>query len=123
MSQLNPTPEALQALASSPDSGPVVMLNLLKFGGPGGRDAYLRYGAAVTPILAAIGARILYSGSAAELLIGDQTWDAVILVEYPSRQAFLRMISGPEYLAAHTERQRGLERTVLFATQPMASGR
>lgn len=118
MAQLNPTQEALQALANSPQTGPVVMLNLLKFGGPGGREAYLRYGAAVAPLLAAVGARVVYSGRASQLLVGDQTWDALILVEYPSRQAFLQMISTPQYLAAHAERERGLERTVLYATQP-----
>lgn len=122
MSQLNPTPMALRAVASNPETGPVVMLNLLKFSGPGGREAYRRYGEAVTPILAAIGARILYSGRAVELLVGDQTWDAVILVEYPSRQAFLQMIASPEYLMAHAEREHGLEATVLYATQPMAGG-
>ncbi len=89
---------------------------------PAGREAYLRYGAAVAPMLASIGARILYSGRATQLLVGEATWDAVILVEYPSRQAFLQMISTPEYLTAHAERERGLERTVLYATQPMAGG-
>ncbi len=119
MSAIVPNLAALQMLATSPDSGPVVMLNLLKFQGSEGATAYARYGAAVNPILKARGARILYLGRAAELLIGAETWDAIALVEYPSRQAFLDMIASPEYQAIHAQREQGLERTVLYATTPL----
>lgn len=51
------------------------------------------------------------------LLIGDptQSWDAVALVRYPSRQAFVDMVTAPEYQEVHIARERGLERTVLVA--------
>ena len=119
MSEIVPNLDALQALAASTESGPVVMLNLLKFQGSEGAASYARYGAAINPILAARGARILYMGRAAELLIGSESWDAIALVEYPSRQAFLDMIASPEYQAIHTHREQGLERTVLYATTPL----
>ena len=119
MQNILPNLEALQALGSSSDNGPVVMLNLLKFQGSAGAAAYARYGAAVNPLLTAHGACILYMGRAAELLIGSEPWDAVALVEYPSRQAFLAMIASPEYQAIHTHREQGLERTVLYATTPL----
>ena len=79
------------------DGGPVVMLNLLAFKPAGGEERYLEYGAAVAPLLEKAGGRIVFAGAAAPALIGEDGWDVVALVEYPSRQAFLEMIGSPEY--------------------------
>jgi len=122
MSSILPNDEALRALVSNPDAGKVVMLNLLKFKGKEGARAYDRYVENVSKILEARGARIVYSGKAAELLVGDETWDAIILVEYPSRKVFVEMVTSPEYQKAHVYREQGLERTVLYATSPMGEG-
>ena len=50
-------------------------------------------------VLEATGARVLWQGRADSLVIGgvDERWDVVVLVEYPSRQAFLEMVSSPGY--------------------------
>ena len=93
MSSIVPNDEALRALASNPDEGIIVMLNLLKFKGEEGARAYDRYMKNVSKILEARGARVVYAGNAAELLVGDETWDAIILVEYPSRKVFLEMVN------------------------------
>ncbi|WP_048155401.1 DUF1330 domain-containing protein [Methanosarcina sp. Kolksee] len=122
MSSILPNDEALRALVSNPDEGKVVMLNLLKFKGEEGARAYDRYVENVSKILEARGARIIYSGKAAELLVGDDTWDAIILVEYPSRKVFVEMVNNPEYLKVQVDREQGLERTVLYATSPMGEG-
>jgi len=119
MSSIVPNDEALRALASNLDEGIIVMLNLLKFKGEEGARAYDRYMKSVSKILEARGARVVYAGKAAELLVGDETWDAIILVEYPSRKVFLEMVNSPEYHKAHVDREQGLERTVLYATSPM----
>ena len=59
-------------------------------------------------------------GTGDQVLIGDveQDWDAVLLVEYPSRAAFIEMVSSPEYLEAHAHRERALERTIVIACTP-----
>jgi uncharacterized protein (DUF1330 family) len=119
MSSVIPTDEALCALASNPDEGRVVMLNLLKFKGEEGAKSYDRYAENVSKILEARGARIIYGGKATELLVGDETWDAILLVEYPSRKVFVEMVNNPEYLKVQVDREQGLERTVLYATSPM----
>jgi len=80
------------------DDGPVVMLNLLALRPDGGFDKYMEYGAAVAPLLEEIGGRPLYSARGGRALIGGgRVWDLVLLVEYPSRAAFLAMIGSPEY--------------------------
>ena len=120
MGSILPNPEALQTLMASPDEEPVVMLNLLKFKLDGGAEAYGRYADAVRELVEKRGGRIVYAGRAQELLIGEDTWDSIVLVEYPSRKVFLEMITSAEYQAAHGDREAGLERTVLYATKPIA---
>ena len=119
MSSIVPNDEALRALASNPDEGVVVMLNLLKFKGEEGARAYDRYAEITSKMLEARGARVVYAGHAAELLVGDETWDAILLVEYPSRKVFLEMVNSPDYRAGHVYREQGLERAVLYVTSPM----
>ena len=122
MSNISPSPQALAALAANPDNGPVVMLNLLKFKRGGGSKAYARYSDAFKTVLESRGGRFLYLGRAAELLVGEQTWDAVALVEYPSRKVFLEVTATDEYASMHAFRVEGLERTVLYATTPRTPG-
>jgi uncharacterized protein (DUF1330 family) len=126
MSSIVPNPEQFQKFAADPTPGPVVMLNLLKFraraeGEAGsGADAYARYGDAVTKMLIARGGRVLFAGRPTQVLIGDAAdlWDAIALVEYPSRAAFIEMVSSAEYQQVHAHREAGLERTALIACAP-----
>jgi uncharacterized protein (DUF1330 family) len=94
-----PNEEGFADLTSRLDEGPVTMLNLLAFKPDGGRERYLEYGVAVTPLLEKAGGRLVFQGQAAPVVLGDRSWDLVLLVEYPTRQAFLDMISSAEYQA------------------------
>ncbi len=86
------------------------MLNLLSFKPDGGRARYEEYGAAVAPLLEEIGGRIVFVSEAALPLLGDDSWDMVALVEYPTRQAFLDMIGSSEYQAIGHLRTEGSKR-------------
>jgi uncharacterized protein (DUF1330 family) len=121
---IGPTKEQIQALLDSDLEAPVVMLNLLKFaeraGGDGaqsGRDSYTRYGDRVRSMLEQTGARILWQGRADSVVIGGDAddWDAVILVEYPSRKAFIDMTSSPKYEEVSKDRTAGLADSRLIA--------
>ncbi len=81
------------------DEGPVTMLNLLSFKPDGGRERYMEYGEAVVPLLEKAGGRVVFQGAAAPVVLGEESWDLVLLVEYPTRRAFLEMIQSPEYQA------------------------
>ena len=65
----------------------------------------------------ATGGKVLWMGKVDQTLIGpvDETWDAIALVQYPSRKAFIEMTSTKDYDAAHEHRASGLERTVVLA--------
>jgi uncharacterized protein (DUF1330 family) len=127
MSAIRPNKAQFLELMEAPDEGPVTMLNLLKFkpaadgGGDGdgesGASEYAKYGDAAVQMVEARGGKVLWMGRADQILIGDveEDWDSVALVQYPSRKAFIEMVSTPEYEQAHEHRESGLERTVLIA--------
>lgn len=95
---INPKREQIEQLLATDIDGPLVMVNLLRFAPDGGEEAYRSYGAAATPFLEKYGATIRFFGAGAATVIGgDEDWDEVILVEYPSKQAFIDMTSDPDY--------------------------
>jgi uncharacterized protein (DUF1330 family) len=126
MSAITPNRDQFAALAAAAaqDGGPVVMLNLLKFKDGEGSREYGKYGDSASKMVEALGGRVIYVGRCDQVLIGDaaEGWDAIALVEYPSRQAFIEMVSRKDYQSAHEHREAGLERTVLLATTPTARG-
>jgi uncharacterized protein (DUF1330 family) len=100
------------------DGSPVVMLNLLAFKAGRGRERYGEYGEAVAPLLERAGGRVLFAGDAAPPLIGEAGWDMVLLVEYPTRRAFLEMIGSEAYGAIAHLRTEGVERAELHPLDP-----
>jgi uncharacterized protein (DUF1330 family) len=119
VSSLEPTADQFAALAARAADAPVVMVNLLKFKTPGGLDRYLQYGREVAPHLKRVGATVLYAGGAPTCVIGDSErpwWDAILVVKYPTPQAFIDMVTTDEYAKVHEHRAAGLERGDLIAT-------
>ena len=98
--------------------GPVVMLNLLRFRPDGGRELYADYLEHFRRTAAPHGAEVVYVGEGSTALVADpgQSWDAVLLVRYPSRQAFSDMVRDPDYSAGTHLRTEALEEAVLQAT-------
>lgn len=100
--------------------GPVVMLNLLRFA-DGGFEAYREYARHMrNTFLPRYGAEVVYAGSGSTALVAEdgQSWDAVVIVRYPDRAAFRRMVADPEYLEVTRLRTEALSETVLQATVP-----
>ena len=114
LNAMQPTPEQLQFFMTLP-SGPVVMVNLLKFKEDGGREAYAKYGAGVSKILKTLGAEIIFSSNCAGALIGGATWDSVALVRYPDKTTLMKMAQSPEYQEIHKFRDEGLEGQINLA--------
>ena len=106
-------------LAEDP-GGPVVMLNLLRFKPDGGRERYQEYVEHFTRTAAPYGATTTYLGDGSTALVAEpgQSWDAVLLVQYPSRQAFADMVRDPDYQTGTHLRTEALEEAVLQATVP-----
>ena len=117
---VDPRGADLKRLLAEDPGGPVVMLNLLRFA-DGGRAAYDAYGGRLSEtFLARYGAEVLYAGDGSTVLVAEpgQAWDAVLLVRYPSREAFSRMVADPEYQQVTGLRTQALTEAVLQATTP-----
>ena len=119
MSGIQSNEDQFKRLDQNKNEEPFVMLNLLKFKKEGGKEAYFRYIKESGPFVEGVGAKVLYFGKANELLNGTEDWDIVMLVQYPSRKAFLQMANNPDYLKIHEYRAEALERAVLYATDPV----
>lgn len=124
-----PTQEQFQALQESDFSGPVSMLNLLKYKAKAvyddgretdltGEQAYNLYGEQMREFVTAKGGRFTFYGSARHLMIGavDVLWDSVAIVAYPSKEEFIAIATAPEVAGFGVHRAAGLEGQILIAT-------
>ena len=123
-----PRPEQIRALLASDLAGPIRMLNLLKFRPRAeyadgratvlsGREAYALYGEKMAPYVESRGGRVIYSSAAGCLVIGDGEleWDAVAIMEYPSKEEFVKIATSPDVAEFAVHRTAGLEHQLLVA--------
>ena len=123
---LEPTQASGAALFSRNISGPVVMLNLLRFrrvadysANPelapskaiSGRAAYQKYMRHTLPFLTQSGGSLVFLGEGGKYFIGpqEQRWDWVMLVRQKSLSDFAAFTSNPDYLAGLGHRTAALE--------------
>ena len=130
MAAIEPDAGALQAFLAEAEDGPIVMINLLRFREQAayasgfdaspctGAEAYGRYGEAVQSLVAGVGGRLVWIGLVRQTLIAEpeEAWDQAVLVEYPSRKAFVEMVSSPAYRAIAPHRTAALADSRLIAT-------
>ena len=78
---------------------------------------YAEYGVAVQPHLERVGASLAFAGNVDGLLIGgEHEWDAVAVIRYPSRSAFLEMVTDAGYQEIAHLRTRALRDSRLIPT-------
>jgi uncharacterized protein (DUF1330 family) len=121
-----PSADQIQTLLAGPPDSPVVMVNLLTFKpradapdvGLSGADAYQKYGTAMRAFIESHGARVLFSGRVDSTVIGetDCGFQAIALVEYPSRKKFVEIAQSAEVREIGVHRAAGLESQWLIAT-------
>jgi len=123
---IKPTKEQLTAFLAAPSSGPIHMVNLLKFkakttADKSGEASYNKYGENVIKMVTERGGKLVWHGKPMGVLIGDNEadkWDYIVIIEYPSREVMIEMTSNPKYNEIHGDREDGLERTALIPTRP-----
>ncbi|MEX0319379.1 MAG: DUF1330 domain-containing protein [Ruegeria sp.] len=136
---VDPDRVQFEAFKSLDRDQPIEMLNLVKFrdlavypkehalagAGLSGAEAYKRYGAETAPIIARLGASILWRGAFQTVLIGpeDEAWDEMFIARYPSTHAFLEMVTDPDYKQAVIHRQAAVETSRLIRCAPAEGGR
>jgi len=131
---LEPTQESGRAFFMRGITGPVVMLNLLRYRAIAdysttpqlapaapvtGEAAYRLYMEHTMPYLEQSGGRVLFFGRGGGFLVGPEgeRWDAAMLVEQASPAAFLAFASNADYLAGIGHRTAALEDSRLLPLQ------
>jgi uncharacterized protein (DUF1330 family) len=131
---LEPTQESGRAFFMRGMTGPVVMLNLLRYRAVAdysatpqlapatpvtGEAAYRLYMEHTMPYLEQSGGRLIFFGRGGGFLVGPEgeRWDAAMLVEQASTTAFLAFASNVEYLAGIGHRTAALEDSRLLPLQ------
>jgi len=131
MGSIEPSQNQFAAfLEKVPGGTPIVMINLLRYreqaqypagvdASPcSGREAYQRYGEKALQHVAQVGGKPIWMGSVKTVVIGptDEEWDDAILVEYPSREAFMEMVAKPDYQQCAVHRTAALADSRLICT-------
>ncbi len=117
---LNPLATLDEVQPKDLDTGPVVVLNLLKFKSGDSLKTYLEYIRRVMADCADSGIELVYAGNLKEQIQGEiGDWDSVLLVRYPSRRACYEMFRSDKYQALHPLAGEALESRILWASEPV----
>ena len=127
LTQIKSSEEQMAQLKAYPKDTPLTMINILKFkkktgkGNETGRAAYTRYFKNVQPLVAQSKAKLIWKGAVASTVVGDSTDqpDLIYLVEYPSVDHFIKLISNPEYQKISEDRTIALEYGGLIACKTL----
>ena len=124
---IKPTHDQFAELVSIASDDPIHMVNLLKFrekavypdgrdADLSGREAYMRYGRAMTRLVRDAGGAFTFNGQVEGLLIGDveDLWDAVAILVYPSAKAMGQITQSPEFAEIAPHRKAGLAGQLLI---------
>jgi len=115
-------PKRIQQMLEPGPTGPIFMVNLLKFKEKAeykdgrattlsGRDAYMVYGKAVAELLPKFGGRGIFAGDVTFLALGqvEELWDEVAIATYPNRKALIEMSMSAEWREISVHREAGLK--------------
>ena len=132
MPAFQPTGDQFRAFRDDSHEGPIAQVNLLKFrvkaeyqpGDPEfgqdepGAAAYRRYADRFADIAAEVGGTQLLLGDVERYFIGNGDWDAVMVMRFPSRAAFIETLNHERYADMHRHRSAGLLCQELLTTRP-----
>lgn len=102
-------------------TAPFVMVNLLDFDSRDAQRRYMEeYGRPTLEMIESLGGRVLWQAELVDVAAGRSTdhWPLVVFVEYPSRAAFIDLVTSSEYRDELDAREQSLARTALLAGTP-----
>ena len=116
-----PNEEQIKGFLESEATGPIWMVNLLKFKDKAeyadgretnltGNEAYHVYGEGVSRLLEKFGGGAMFFASVKRLMLGEveELWDEVAIAMYPSRSAMMDMMRCEEMQELGVHRAAGL---------------
>jgi lysophospholipid acyltransferase (LPLAT)-like uncharacterized protein len=82
-----------------------------------GREADDKYNPA--SILNKIGADIVFVADVTKNHIGDEDWDRIAIVRYPTRKSFIDMQQRKDFADKHEHKAAGMKRTTIVCCRPV----
>jgi uncharacterized protein (DUF1330 family) len=135
---VDPSRAQFDAFKSLPRDVPINMLNLLRFHdeaaypedhehaakGWTGARAYAEYSKTSGPVFARLGGTIIWRGKMEAMVIGpdEAPWNLAFIARYPDANAFMAMVTDPEYRIAVVNRQAAVLTSRLIRFAPMDGG-
>ncbi|BFM07903.1 DUF1330 domain-containing protein [Halioxenophilus aromaticivorans] len=134
MPSVEATPEALEQLIKKiPSDQPFYMVNLVAYNAVAqyqdnqdqdndtnitGQEAYSIYSNEAVKLVEKAGGQVIWFGEVIHGVIqpSDENWDNIFIVQYPSVERFMAMITSPEYLSIVQHRTAALADSRLIAT-------
>ena len=101
---------------------PVVLVELLEFGDPQRELAYqTQFAQPAAAMIRALGGERLWRASVGEVVAGEapDAWSVLGLVRYPSRVAFIELITSGDYRALRTVSDAAVKRSAILAATPL----
>lgn len=121
-------PERFEAFLSMDIEGAVSVMHLLKFRARAsyedgrattltGSEAYHLYLRDLEERVTSVGGRLVLSKPVQYLVLGqvEELWDAALVIEYPSKETFVEVVTSPEILNSGVHRRAGLDGQLLIA--------
>lgn len=118
---VDPTREQFDYFKTLDRESPIMMLNLIRYKDTAsypedhpcagenltGEQAYKNYMRESGAVFERLGGEIMWKGAYKAMVIGpdDKQWDQIFVARYPSANAFMAMISDPDYQKAVVHRQ------------------
>tara|TARA_B110000908_G_scaffold99951_1_gene117967 strand:- start:3270 stop:3629 length:360 start_codon:yes stop_codon:yes gene_type:complete len=92
-----PSPEQMKQIFAMDHDGPVVFVNLLKFNPDGGAEGFAKYSEAFNKLMGPKGVKSVFQGKGLMSLIGNEEWDLIVAVLYPTIGTWQAMVQDEEY--------------------------
>ena len=92
-----PSPQQMKQIFAMEQDGPVVFVNLLKFNPDGGAEGFARYSEEFNKLMGPKGVKSVFQGKWLMSLIGEEEWDLVAVVLYPTIAIWQTMVQDEEY--------------------------
>ena len=119
--QIFPATLTIQELHDSREEIPhkksdVLIAEFLRFKIPDGRETFIKYAKAVTPLIEKFGGEVLLSVEADMPVVSEEVWDHFLLIRFPSLEVFEKLFTSDQFIEAGRLRRAALEATIAVPT-------
>jgi len=91
----------------------VLIGEFVRFNKPGGRESFVEYANAITPLIKGVGGEVILSVEAEIPVVSEELWDHFVFSKYPSLDAFKKLFTSDDFIEAGRLRRKALESAMI----------